>query len=53
MIQLGFNKAITAQTGCKPYDPPDLLKLYLYGYLNQITSTQKLEKECHRNLEVI
>jgi len=34
MIQLGFDKAITAKTGCKPYDPADLLKLYLYGYLN-------------------
>jgi len=53
MIQLGFDKAITAKTGCKPYDPADLLKLYLYGYLNQITSTRKLEKECHRNLEVM
>lgn len=53
MIQLGFDKAITAKTGCKPYNPADLLKLYLYGYLNQITSTRKLEKECHRNLEVM
>jgi len=48
MIQLGFNKAISAKTGCKPYDHADLLKLYLYGYL-----ARKLEKECHRNLEVI
>jgi transposase len=53
LIELGFHKAITASTGCKPYDPADLLKLYLYGYLNQITSTRKLEKECHRNLEVM
>lgn len=53
MVQLGFDKAVTAKTGCKPYDPADLLRLYLYGYLNQITSTRKLEKECHRNLEVM
>ena len=53
LIELGFNKAVTAPTGCKPYDPADMLKLYLYGYLNQITSTRKLEKECHRNLEVM
>lgn len=53
MVHLEFDKAIPAKTGCKPYDPSDLLKLYLYGYLNQITSTRKLEKECHRNLEVM
>lgn len=53
LVDLGFDKAITAMTGCKPYDPADLLKLYLYGYLNQMTSTRKLEKECHRNLEVM
>lgn len=50
---LGFSKATPAATGCKPYSPGDLLKLYLYGYLNQTTSTRRLEKECHRNLEVI
>ena len=50
---LGFSKAMPAATGCKPYSPGDLLKLYIYGYLNQTTSTRRLEKECHRNLEVI
>jgi transposase len=49
---LGFTKSAPAATGCKPYSPGDLLKLYLYGYLNQTTSTRRLEKECHRNLEV-
>ena len=34
-------------------DPKDLLKLYVWGYLNQIRSSRKLERECHRNLEVI
>ncbi|MDM3872686.1 IS1182 family transposase [Porticoccus sp. W117] len=51
--QLGFTKAIPKITGRKPYDPADLLKLYLYGYQNRITSSRKLERECHRNLEVM
>lgn len=51
--QLGFNKAVTADTGRCPYHPGDLLKLYIYAYLNQTSSTCRLEKECHRNLEVM
>jgi hypothetical protein len=39
--------------GRPSYDPSDLLKLYVYGYLNQIRSSRKLERECHRNLEVM
>lgn len=39
--------------GRKAYHPSLLLKLYLYGYLNGISSSRKLERECHRNLEVI
>ena len=35
------------------YDPADVLKLYLYGYLHQIRSSRRLETECHRNLEAI
>jgi transposase len=50
---LGFQKAEAATTGRRPYHPGDLLKLYLYGYLNQTSSTRRLEKECHRNLEVM
>lgn len=34
-------------------DPRDLLKLYLYGYLNQIRSSRRLEAECRRNVELI
>jgi transposase len=51
--KLGFKHSITCETGRPSYDPSDLLKLYVYGYLNQIRSSRKLEKECHRNLEVI
>ena len=50
---LGFGKAIAANTGRPPYDPGDLLRLYLYGYLHRLRSSRLLEKECTRNLEVI
>jgi transposase len=53
MAELGFDRARTAVTGRRPYHPGDLLKLYIYAYLNQTSSTRRLEKECHRNLEVI
>ena len=41
------------QTGRKAYHPGTLLKLYIYGYLNGVSSSRKLEKECKRNLEVM
>jgi len=50
---LGFGKAEPAATGRPPYDPGDLLKLYLYGYLNQVRSSRKLERECGRNVELM
>lgn len=53
VARLGFAKAQPKGTGRPPYDPADLLKLYLYGYLNQIRSSRKLERESHRNLEVL
>lgn len=49
----GFAKARAAGTGRPPYDPADLLKPYLYGYLNQIRSSRKLERESQRNIEVL
>jgi transposase len=51
--KLGFKHALPSETGRPSYDPSDLLKLYVYGYLNQIRSSRKLERECHRNLEVM
>ena len=50
---LGFTKARCAATGCPPYDPAALLKLYLYGYLHRIRSSRLLEAEGQRNVEVI
>lgn len=51
--QLGFAKASPAATGRPPYDPADLLKLYVYGYLQQVRSSRRLEAECKRNIEVM
>jgi len=51
--ELGFSKSVPAKTGRPPYSPSDLLKLFLYGYINAIKSSRKLEIETHRNLEVI
>lgn len=53
VARLGFAKALPKGTGRPPYDPADLLKLYLYGYLNQLRSSRKLERESHRNIEVL
>ena len=53
MAALGFTKARPKETGRKPYHPGDLLKLYVYGYLNRITTSRRLEAESHRNLEVL
>ena len=50
---LGFAKAQLKETGRPPYDPADLLKLYLYGYFQQIRSSRRLERECGRNIEVM
>lgn len=48
---LGFGKAQADRLGRPPYDPGDLLKLYLCGYLNGIRSSRALERECRRNIE--
>jgi len=53
LAQLGFTKAVCADTGRPPYDPAVLLKLYLYGYLQRIRSSRGLEAECQRNVELI
>ena len=53
MEKLGFQRAVPTNIGRPPYDPRDLLKLYVYGYINRIRSSRRLEREAGRNLEVI
>jgi transposase len=53
LAQLGFSKVEAEVTGRPPYLPGDLLKLYVYGYLNQIRSSRRLEREANRNIEVL
>lgn len=50
--KLGFISTAHKSEGRPPYAPALLLKLYLYGYLNKIRSSRKLEKECIRNVEL-
>lgn len=53
LIDLGFTYSEPKITGRKPYNPADNLKLYLYGYLNRIRSSRRLEAETHRNIELM
>jgi transposase len=53
METLGFTRATPAVTGRPGYDPRALVKLYLYGYLNRVRSSRRLERETHRNVEVM
>ena len=46
-------KVGSAATGRPAYAPRDLLKLFVWGYVNRVTSSRRLERECGRNLEVI
>lgn len=48
----GFIRTAPKETGRPPYDPRDLLKLYVYGYFNKIRSSRKLMTECKRNIEL-
>jgi transposase len=50
---LGFTHATPAETGRPAYDPGDLLRLYLYGYLHRVRSSRMLERETKVNLEVM
>ena len=49
----GFIRVEPKVTGRPGYAPGDLLKLYIYGYLNRVRSSRRLEAETHRNIEVI
>lgn len=53
LLDLGFESVNSKWTGRPDYHPATMLKLYIYGYLNRIQSSRRLEKECHRNLELM
>jgi transposase len=53
LVALGFDGAAPATTGRPAYHPSVLLKIYIYGYLNRIQSSRRLEREGQRNLEVM
>ncbi len=50
---LGFERAEAADTGRPGYHPGTLLKIYIYGYLNRIQSSRRLEREAQRNIELV
>jgi transposase len=51
--ELGFDRAEPSDTGRPGYLPATMLKIYLYGYLNRIQSSRRLERESYRNVELI
>jgi transposase len=53
IVVAGFTRVKPKMTGRPGYAPKDLLKLYIYGYLNRVRSIRRLEAETHRNIEVI
>jgi transposase len=53
LAELGFNGTTPALTGRPAYHPGVLLKIYIYGYLNRIPSSRRLERECQRNVELM
>jgi transposase len=53
MEELGFDRTAPQETGRPPYDPRDLLRLYIYGYVNRIRTGRTLERECRRNVELM
>jgi len=53
LADLGFERAEPCATGRPGYHPQMLLKLYIYGYLNRLQSSRRLERESHRNVELM
>ena len=53
LAELGFDGVEAAATGRPSYHPSALLKLYIYGYLNRVQSSRRLEREAGRNVEVM
>ena len=53
LATLDFDGVTPEETGRPSYHPATMLKIYMYGYLNQVQSSRTLERECQRNLELI
>ncbi len=53
LTELGFEGVEPAETGRPSYHPSALLKLYIYGYLNRVQSSRRLEREAGRNVEMM
>jgi transposase len=53
LADLGYEGVKAAETGRPSYHPTVLLKIYIYGYLNRVESSRRLERECQRNLELM
>ena len=53
LAALGFAGTTPATTGRPSYAPAVLLKIYIYGYLNRVQSSRRLERECQRNVELM
>src|SRR3984893_7087975 len=51
--ELGFGGVQPHATGRPAYHPATLLKIYIYGYLNRVQSSRRIERECQRNIELI
>ena len=51
--KLGFSRVVPLERGRPSYHPATLLKIYIYGYLNRVPSSRRLERECQRNIELI
>ena len=50
--RLGFGRVVPLEQGRPGYHPATLLKIYIYGYLNRVPSSRRLERECQRNIEL-
>lgn len=53
LSDLGFGRSVAAATGRPGYHPADMLRLYIWGYLNQVRSSRHLERACARDLEAL
>jgi len=52
-VQMGFERTMPAQTERPAHHPSVLLKIYIYGYLNRLQSSRRLEREAQRNVELM